>query len=238
MAFDFARTIGDGYPDYVDDELGYNYHAWEVISASESRAHESIRRAEYGELDSLVEPFQPLSDLLRWTLARRRLDAGDDEAYFSLVDDIVDGNLNHPALHYPEVMADLARRRAAADDVEEGRTILVRIEESWPEFKEAIPLLEAQLLLFSGDITGADQAFDEALEPYPEDVDLRIETAVDFQRAQATDVARRWLDQARALAQRVGDDTSLVDIDLLERSLPTEDDNEVDDTSSSDVPAT
>ena len=230
MALEFTRTIGDGYPDYVEDELGYNYHAWEVISASESKAYEELQRADSTQLENLAQQFRPLSDLLRWALARRHLRLGQRAKYFEVTELIVDGDFDHPALHYPEILADLARRRAEDGNLDEARSRLEHIESKWPEFKEAIPLLDAQLLLLAGRHQEAHHAFDEALSPYEEDVDLRIETADDFQRAGAFDHAKTWLQRARVLALSLDDSASLVDIDLMEQSLgadeamPTEED--------------
>lgn len=233
MTLDFARTIGDGYPEYVDDELGYNYHAWEVISASESKAHQQIKRADYSELDALADAFHPLSDLLRWAMARRHLRQGERPRYFEAVRHLIEGDKEHPALHYPEIMVDMARRLAEDGNLDESRQWLTRLESTWPEFQDAIPLVGAQLLIFAGRFEQGHQAFENALEPHGDDVDLRIETARDFQRMDAIDFARKWLRRARALAEELGDTASLVDIDLMERSL-AEDEGDTSDSTVAD----
>ena len=220
MTRDFARSIGDGYPEYVDDELGYNYHAWEVISAAESRRHERIRMAGSTELKELERQFEPLSDPERWALARRHLELGQRPQYFELLEPIVDGPLEHPALHYPEIFVDLARRHAEDGEQERAEQRIELIGETWPEFEEAIPLLSAQLQLFAGHVDKAHEAFVDALQPHDDDVDLLIETALDFEDAGALDKAHHWLDRARQAAIDQDDRASLVDIDLTMNALP------------------
>ena len=224
MRLEFPRSIGDGYPEYVEDELGYNYHASEVISASEANRHEQIQVASGDELDDLESRLGTLSDLERWTLARRRLENGDIDDYIDHVESIVDGPLEHPALHYPEIFVDLARRYAETGDVERGLQTAARIEEAWPELADAIPLVKAQLLLAGGRHDEADDAFHDALEPHDDAVDLYIETAEDFRQAGVHARARDWLDRARQLADELGDQASIVDIELLEQKLPATDD--------------
>ena len=221
MTLTFPRSIGDGYPEYVDDELGYNYHASEVISASESRRHEQIKRTDGDDLDELRQRLTPLSDLERWAFARRCLQRRDLTEYVGYVETIIDGELAHPALHYPEIFVDLARKQAGIDALDQADAVIDRIEQTWPEFAEAIPLLRAQILLFAGRIDEADAAYREALASH-EDVDLLIETAEDFHRADADDnddKARQWLQQAEDLAHKTDDNASTVDIELLRQRL-------------------
>lgn len=219
MERDFAPSIGDGYPEYVADELGYNYHASEVISASESSRHEAIRYADNADLDDLEQRLEPLSDLERWALARRHLERGAHQAYFTLANPLVDGDLDHPALHYPEIFVDIARRRAETDDLDAARELIDTIAETWPQFDDAIPLLHAQLLLYAEKIDEAKPAYREVLDEH-EDIDLFIETAEDFQRCDAPEIARYWLRRAREAAEEADDRASLVDIELLSQSLP------------------
>ncbi len=218
MTLSFPRSIGDGYPEYVDEELGYNYHAWEVISAAESRRHEQIRRMEADQLKGLQQKLSPLSDLERWAFARRFLHQDDMEAYFDFVQRIVEGALDHPALHYPEIFVDVARRRAALDELDRAGEWVDRIEQTWPEFSDAIPLLRAQLLLYAEKTEDAEEAYDKAIKPH-KDVDLLIETAEDFHRLGSDETALHWLTRARGLAEETGDTASIVDIELLQRKL-------------------
>ncbi len=219
MTPEFARSIGDGYPDYVDDELGYTYHAWEVISASESRRHEQILHASPKELSALKEELSPLTDLDRWAIARRVLSGGDHGAYFELLEPVINGDFDHPALHYPEILSDVARRRAESDDLAAGQELITRLEEVWPQFEEVIPLLRAKLLLVAGQPDEAHDGYTEALDG-EERVDLLVETAEDFAQYDAYEIAHRWLNRARRVAEEIGDKASAVDIALLADSLP------------------
>lgn len=220
MTLDFARTIGDNYDEYTDDELGYNYHASEVISASEATCLQQIRLLDAEEIDELEQRLDAPSDLQRWALARRRLADGDRSRYFEHVQAIIEGNLAHPALHYPEIFVDLAREHAGDGALDAARDIVARIEDQWPDLSEALPLLDAQLLLYAGRPDDAHQAFVDALEDVDDDIDLLIETAEDFIDNDAPQFARQWLNRAEELAGEVGDGASVVDIELLRRQLP------------------
>ena len=231
MTLDFARSIGDNYSEYVDDELGYNYHASEVISAAESRRHRRILLADPGELDELEERFGELSDLERWAMARRRLDA-DKSAYFSHIQKIVDGPLDHPALHYPEIFVDLARQHATDDNLERADEVIDDIEAQWPDLSDALPMLRAQLTLRAGNVEAADRAFEESMsELDDQDVDLLVETAEDFCKYDAPEIAQKWIDRARTTAREIGDSASEVDLRLLEQRLAETGDDGATDTS-------
>lgn len=220
MTPDYARTIGDDYADYTDDELGYNYHASEVISASEANRLQQIKLLRSKKLNALEKRLDDPSDLQRWALARRRLADGDRPAYFKHVNAVVDSPMDHPALHYPEIFVDLARQHALDDDLDAALDVAARIEEHWPELSEAIPLLNAQLLLCTGRPDDAHEAFEDALtELDGDDVDLLIETAEDFIRYDAFEHARVWLDHAEETAHDIGDDASIVDIKLLRAEI-------------------
>lgn len=216
--FQYPRSIGDDYDEYVDDEYGYQYHAWEVISASESARHDAIRLASKEELPHFEEDPAALTDLERWALARRRLHLGDQDRYLELVEPILTGPVDHPSLLYPEIFADAARQYARLNDLPRARGLVEEIGEKWPPFKEALPLLQAQLLLFAGDPAAADQKYEELIAPSP-DVDLILEIAEDFAAQGQKDFAVNWLQRAEEEARSSGDTASLVDVELLRASL-------------------
>ena len=224
MSMTYTRSIGDDYTEYVDDEYGYHYHAWEVISASESKRHEEIRIGENELVDSLFENLDTLSDLELWALARRRLQEGIRSDYFSAVELIISGNRTHPAISYPEVFADLARRYAEDGDLTRGRELVDSIGLHWPELADALPLLFAQLYLHNGDLEQADKAYREAMAS-PPDVDLLIEITEDFLSLSAIEKARQWLEIAKKRAVEINDTASLVDIELLQIQLTEAGDN-------------
>ncbi len=223
MELEFPRSISDGYPEYVDDELGYHYHAWEVISASESTRHERIRLAQAQELEELAEHFAPLSDLERWALGRHYLRNGQVDRYFKFVEPILQGERTHRALHYPEIFADFARRHAEGGDMDAADATVGRIEQVWPELAPAIPLLRAKLLLRAGRFDEAHQAYEKEIEAEDlsddEAPEIYFEAAFDFFECGATEIARHWLDRSRQAAEESGDTATMVDIELLEAEL-------------------
>lgn len=216
----YPRSIGDEYKEYVDDEYGYQYHAWEVISASESTRHEEIRLGDDEFLDACEERLDTLSDLELWALGRRRLKQDQRRAYFACIERILDGNLAHRALAYPEIFADAARRKAEEGDYGRADELIDAIAKNWPILEKALPFLRAQVLLVSKKIDEADRAYEAAMENDTEDgndsrVDLLIEIAEDFLRFDAPEVGLRWVERARQAAIDSGDTASLVDIELM-----------------------
>lgn len=224
MTMNYHRSIGDDYPDYIDDELGYQYHAWEVISATESARLEAIHLGRDNDLDSLEASQNTLSDLERWALARRRLQQENRPAYFKLVTAIAQGPMEHRALNYPEVLADLSRRFAEENNFTNASFWADKIGEHWSELLPTVPLLKAHHLLLAGQLDDATQAYERALNELASDdshpiVDLLIETAEDFLNARAFEQARAFLEQAQLAAQKTDDNASQVDIELLRQEL-------------------
>lgn len=223
MSFEYARTISDAYDEYVDDELGYVYHASEVISASEASRLSEIRLADETQLDELESRLSPPSDLHRWALAQRRLQLGDPEAFTDHVHRLLEGEMTHPALNYLGIGILLARLYAREEHLDPARDVVDRIETVWPELSEELfELLEAKLWLWAGEPAEAHQRFDAVLREFEKpDVDLLFEIAQDFHHNGAPDHARRWLERARHAARQLDDTANLVDIELLQRRLDT-----------------
>ena len=218
MTDEIAHSIGDGYPEYTEDERGYTYHASEVISAAESRRQEAIHRAPPEELQSLVQQFAPLSDLERWTLLQWYRRNEDWEAAANTAKSFFEIDLTHPALQFFEVFAEIARLGCLHDREDLVTRALDRLIDECPDSEKFLDLFRAQLHLYRGDPPSAHQGFLDHL-PDDADTDLLFEIAEDFVRFDAPDLAQLWIDRAREHATGVDDSTSLVDLDLLQKSL-------------------
>ncbi len=223
MPSSISPSIGDPYANYVDDELGYAYHAWEVISAQESRRLQQIlHRPDRSPMEQRTA-LEPLSDLERWALANKARDADQLPLYFDLLEPLRNGELDDPALNYAEILVDLARQHIRQDEQDEATAILDEIRHQWPAIEdEVIDLIAARLSLYSGDLDEAHQRLSTLLsqsEEFGDDVDLHVEIAEDFVHHDCPDHAEGWVERARQLATDQGDTASLVDLALIEDQL-------------------
>lgn len=217
----YPRSIGDDYPDYIDDERGYHYHAWEVISASELSRHEALRRAESAEeLDALEQSLEAYTDLDRWVIANRRRAFDDQAAYDEHVDAILSGKREHPALFYQEIFGDMARRKANAGGMELAEPYIHAVAEAFPEVESALPWLRARLLLESHEFDACEAAYEELLndsEIPPQVVaECCLELTEDLLAAGEEERARAWHQRAVREAEEVGYRAVLVDLELIE----------------------
>ncbi len=228
MPQSFPPSIGDDYPEYVDDECGYQYHAFEVISASELARHEAIRRAPDPEaLQALADDLPDGDDLCRWAVARRHLHFGDQEQYFHWLDQVIQDPREHPALLYQEIFADAARRRAATDGTDAAQPYRDALETAFPEMAKALPWLDARLLLEARHFEEAHQAYETLLDDdeIPDEVVVEccLEIAEDLLKADDLERAIHWRDRARTLAESIDYDAALVDLELLPFPADTDD---------------
>ncbi len=223
MTASISPSIGDPYPEYVDDEFGYAYHAWEVISARESKRLQKILHLDELSPREQSQAMAPLSDLERWALARKALRQDQPLLYLELVDPIAQGDMTNPALHYAEILVDLARHHLLQGQEDTCDAILEKMKAQWPDFEDVVfDIIKARLTLQDGRHDEAHDALNTHLgrsEELGDDIDLHFELAEDFLNAQSPYHAQIWSQRTRQLAQRDGDDATLVDLDLLDQRL-------------------
>ena len=210
----FRRDIEDNYPEYPEDEYGYTYDAWDLLSLSEVDRHDELEQAPLEVLDALDDE---LDDLERLAVARAFRRHGRDDDFIRLCRAILGSDERHPAVVYPEI-AVFGARELAREDQPRARAWL-------DEFAEEIDeLMEGRILqaVLEDLLTDSSDLLDTLVEEYEDEPELYYEIAEEFLRQQAGEPAREWLQHARKKAEAVGDRTTLIDIELLEAQLPAE----------------
>ncbi|RAL21634.1 hypothetical protein DL240_12310 [Lujinxingia litoralis] len=202
----------DAYPEVVDDEAGYLYHAWEVTSTGEAARHHRLARwPGQGPLPA----SDALSDLERWALARRCLQLGRVEDFREQTRHILTAPCEHPALNYIEIMLQAAAQLARAGDLPDARAML-QVPESMPgPWPQPPARAEAWLTLLAGQPDEASLLYERYLASAETTGDELIEIAEDFVRADALTQARNWLTRTRAHLEAHEDRLNLVDLELL-----------------------
>ncbi|TXD38526.1 hypothetical protein FRC98_06495 [Lujinxingia vulgaris] len=218
MSDDFAPSIGDNYSDYLNDEAGYLYHAWEVTSIGEAARHDRWLRWEArGELPL----HEAQSDLERWGLARRCAQLQRIDDFLSLTDAILSGERYHPALHYGEIALQRAAALARGGRLADAFAMV----ETSAALPQPLPLTPARarawLTLAAGDALEADRLYLDALgdEPDGQLAEVLFEIAEDFVRAGATSQARAWIERTAAHLASHNDRLTAVDLELLRDEL-------------------
>lgn len=212
-----AKPRCDNYERYLRDEYGYAYNARDVVELQELERHDRCRSAPrevFGE-----QELAELGDFSLLGLARGMCELDEIEPFVEIVERLVASEDSHPAVVYHEIPL-LAGLVLAEDGRHETAIALLdRGIERWPDAR--LPALQQKALVLL-DAEGADSAtelWERIAEQWPDDAELRFEIAEDLWRAERPRLARRWLNEARSTAERVGDDPLLVDIDVLEERL-------------------
>ncbi|MBA2662141.1 MAG: hypothetical protein H0U74_07580 [Bradymonadaceae bacterium] len=212
-----AKTIADGYLSYVDDELGYSYEAWDVLSVEAIRAHDVILHTDSASLDAVDR--LTIDDFERWALARAYRRCGELEGFFGVCESLTLSTAAHPGIVYTEVVELYAEELARANRLAKAQSKLAEARLRWPE-PGALPYaIDARILLLAGDLDLALGRYRALADAHPDDAELRFEIAEDLTQNSQTSSAGPWLDEALAVAERVGDRALIVDIELLRIEL-------------------
>ncbi|TXD31664.1 hypothetical protein FRC96_20360 [Lujinxingia vulgaris] len=218
MSDDFAPSIGDNYPDYLDDEAGYLYHAWEVTSIGEAARHDRWLLA---PLDDELPLSELQSDLERWALARRCLQLQRPDDFLTICEAILTGERHHPALNYGEIALQRAAALARAARLPDALAV-IDVDAGAPH---PLPLSSARakawLTLLAGHPEDADRLYQDALGVAPEASpgDTLFEIAEDFVRAGAIAQARAWIERTAEHLHAHNDRLTAVDLELLREEL-------------------
>lgn len=204
----FEKTIADNYSSYIDDELGYNYQAWDITSLDEIRSHDRIVHASAETLRDL--DATSLNDLERWALARACRKNQQIELFFSICAQLIASNTTHPALNYAEILENYLEELARAGRLEQARIILSANQSHAPSSD-----LPGKLALLAGDEQAATNDFESLASKHPDDAELRFDIAENFALAGFFQPALQWLQKAQQVAEHIGDQALLVDIELL-----------------------
>jgi len=212
-----AEPRSDNYERYLEDTYGYAYSARDIVAIESLERHDEL--VGRPTLDGREIDEQDLGDFERLGLARGLYRDGQFEAFCRQIEQLLDSDHEHPAVAYPELplLAALVLRRA--DRYERAASILERGRELWPD--AALPMTQqrALIILATRGPETAQQVYQSLADDHPDDPELRFEIAEDLWCQDHLEMAAQWADRAEEVAERVGDDPSLVDIQLLKRRL-------------------
>lgn len=212
-----ARVVPDNYDRYLEDEYGYEYGARDTLPIRVLESHDRLLDDPEGGLEN--RDFSDLDDFERLGLARGLADAGDLEAFDDVLDHLIESEADHEAVRYPEIPlfgAHVAMRHGAADRALEW---LRRGADRWPDRARPALLFQARIALRRDDRDRAAKLYQSLTDEHPEDPELAFEIAEDLAEEGYDDWASEWVSRARDTADRIGDTSIPVDLDVLEARL-------------------
>src|SRR5690554_1990939 len=78
-----AQSLGDTYEEYLDDEWGYAYDAWDIVTQHDVRRHDVLLHADVALLEVQIDT--DLDDLQRFAVARAWRRHGNSSEYLRWV---------------------------------------------------------------------------------------------------------------------------------------------------------
>ncbi len=205
--------IEDNYPEYLADERGYAWDAWDVLAADVIRRHDAIARASADDLAAL-DPAG-LDDLDRWAFARASRELMDLDGFFDAARLVMASSDEHRGVSYAEVFISAIEALSDAGLGDEASLHLRTFRERWPEDTQA-----ARLSVWIA-ARGPDLAtsLEDAIAELMDDAEAMFEIGEDLAAIGASEHALTALDAAAALADTHGLRALLLDIALLRADL-------------------
>jgi hypothetical protein len=201
--------VEDNYLEYLDDERGYAWDAWDLLPADVVRRHDGIVHATSDELARL-DPAT-LDDLDRWAYARACESRADREGFTGAARLIAASDAEHLGVDYAEVFIALIEKLADDGTGDEAQLLLRTFRERWSDDTRA-----ARLEVYIGARTGdAERSLAEAMTEVGDDGERLFEIAEDLLAAGAIEQARRVLGHATDVAREQDLRPLLLDIELL-----------------------
>lgn len=217
-AYDHQDLVDD-YPGYLGDALGYHFDARDTLTLAQLHRHDDLLHADPATLEAVK--LAEIGDLDRWAVARAAQRRGDLDAFLEAARLVLAGELEHPAIAYDEVFHATIGAAIDGGRLDEAARLVEAFRDAWPE-EPVVDLLEVRLAYRQGLDAGRARAHALA-EANPDDGELRYELAEDLLAMGEVEEAGRWLDQAQAVAERIGDRPLQGDIALQRPRLqPTE----------------
>lgn len=209
------RDIEDNYPEYLDDELGYAWDAWDILPADVIRRHDALVAATQSELAD-IDPAG-LDDLDRWAYARACRRAGDIDGFLEAARLVLASEQGHRGLNYPDVYVATIQAMARAERIDEANLHLEQLRERWPEDTRSVRL--AVFVASVWDVASAREALNDAIEHHQDDAELLFEIAEDLHVTERPELCREALLAVEAAAERTGATAVLVDVTVFREKL-------------------
>ncbi len=209
MVVPVIEDLEDDYPEYVEEELGYQWDAWDVVTTAQMRRHDAILA---GARDGLQ--VGELNDLERWAWARAARRAGDDAGFLAAALAILRAPTDHVAIDYRDVTVAAAIASAKAGSHGEAFELLEGGLQRWPEDQD---LLRCRALVrISEGKSSPQDVVAEMLEGHADAPEMLFELAEDLREGHPRESLRIIDSLERTLAD---DSSTRVDIALLRADL-------------------
>lgn len=195
--------------DDPSDELGYTEYDWANLSEEETESHDRIIQMDEDEV--LALDFSALTDLEKWAAAQVLSDF-DNPKDNDLIDELIRGSKDHPAIDYLGIAMERAYDYIMEESEDDAREIIQIVRELATEDEADMPeALEAMLLYWNDHETRAMAKYQEVLDTYRSSPEVLINIAGHFSMFGLRDRAHELLDQADVLA-RTENDQEMVDL--------------------------
>lgn len=208
-----ARSVEDNYPEYLEHEYGYAYEVADVMSQAALEQHETLLHAEPQALEALE--LSELDDFQIWAVARAWRRAGRFDRFLEVTRRLLSSEDEHPVVIYAEISRWVAAELAGDGRLEEASELLVEHLNRWDNDLQARELAAVVDFLENDDDASIRRLGDE----HPDDAELLYDIAEDLWRFDRLDAAGKWLDETRLVAERIGDEALIVDVELLETRI-------------------
>lgn len=209
-----AQVVSDNYERYLEDEYGYAYAARDILPLRLLESHDRLVDDPHGALET--REFEALDDFEKFGYARGLADEGDLETFAAVLDALLDSDDDHDGLQYHEIPLFGARVALRHGVPERATDWLKRGVEQWPDRARPARLLRARIALRSEEPDRAASIYEALVDDHPNDPELRFEIAEDLASEGYETQASDWISRARETAERVGDTSIEVDLDVLE----------------------
>jgi hypothetical protein len=207
--------IEDNYLEYVDDERGYTWDAWDVLSADVIRRHDDVLRSSAEELAAL-DPAG-LDDLDRLAYGRASRRHGDLDGFLDAGRLILASGRNHRGVDYRGVYAAVIETLARQTAFDEARLLHEEMGDRWPDDEE-VDRLQVWIALHFDEASAA-AAIEDVLSRRGRDPELIFELCEDALTAGRAELASQLLARTEAVAREENLSAILVDVELLREKL-------------------
>ena len=226
FAPDPPRSIGDDYPEYVEETLGYQWDAFDLLNPARQKRHDSLRAIEAAEI-ATIDPSTLEDDLERLAFAHACIALGAQAEAMHALESIAHGleerGTYHVGVAYDEVLEHLAMARASDGRGEEALAIVETLKTL--ERAPRAALVHAMICWMNEAFDEAHRLFDlyvseerERAEGEPEGETLERYYDIAYalsHHAGATSAARAWVKRGMDGAKTMGYRALVVDFTLF-----------------------
>lgn len=215
-----------GEVDDPSDELGYTEYDWSNLSEAETQRHDEIIGMSAAEVLALDRSI--LTDLQIWAVAQVLGDA-DDPQSDALIDQLIHGDREHPAVDYLGLAVERCYDYVIEDNLEQARELLSIVRMMSDEDDDIPSSLDAMILYASGDDARALARYQEIIDEHGDKPEALLNIAGHFSMFDLGERTEQLLDQAEILARAENDQAMAQLVEEFREHLRTPIDEFIDD---------